>query len=198
MSLDRVLGGAEENFDTQMLLDPFEKQFDLPAASIEIGDGQCWQRKIVGKEHQVLAGYGIFESDTTQGRVEILLGVKAREHDGLIADQAGAAIDGMGITALGFEVGLGTGDKEAFRLVQLIEPIEVDVASVHDVESTGLGQQEIEDIDVVQFAVADMEKRGDVAPQIQQRVQLDAALVERNGAQGKTDRHKSMVLASRA
>ena len=167
---------AVEAFDPQVLFDPLEKQLDLPAATIEIGDGQCWQSKIVGKEHQVLAGCGIFESDPTQGGVEVLLGVKAREHDGLIADQSGAAIDGMGIAALGFEIGFGTGDKEAFRLVQLIEPIEVDVTSVHDVESAGLGQQEIEDVDVVQFAVADVKERRDVAPQIQQRVQLDGCL----------------------
>ena len=82
----------------------------------------------------------------------------------------------MGITALGFEVGLGTGHKEAFRLVQLIKPIEVDVASVHDVESTGLGQQQVQDVDVVQFAVADVEKRRDIATQIEERVQLDGCL----------------------
>jgi hypothetical protein len=156
-----------------MLLDPFEKQFDLPATTIQLGDGQCWQSEIVGEEHQTLARGGIFEADSTQRRVEVLLGIKAHQHDGLVANQAGASIDRAGIAALDFEIGLGPRDEEAFRLVQLIKPVEVDVASVHDVKSAGLGQQQIENIDVVQFAIADVKKRRDTATQIQERVQLD-------------------------
>src|SRR6266478_148445 len=159
-----------------MLLDPFEKQLDLPPATIKLGDGECRQDKIVGEKHQPLAGVGVFESDTTQGGVEVLARVEAGEHDGLIANQPGASIDRMRIATLGFEVRFGAGDKEAFRLVQLIKPLEVDVASVHDVESTRLGQQQVQNVDVVQFAIADVEKRRDVAAQVQQRVQLDGRL----------------------
>ena len=173
MGFDRVLGGAVENFDPQMLLDPFEKQFDLPAATIQLGDGQSWQGEVVGEKDQALAGNRIFEADSTERCVEILLGVKARQHDGLVANQAGAAIDGMRVATLGFEVGFGPGDKETFRIVQLIKPIEIDVTSVHDVESAGFGQQQIEDVDVVQFAIADVEERRDTATQVQERVQLD-------------------------
>ena len=146
-----------------MLLDPFEKQLDLPAATIKLGDGECRQGEIVGEKHQPLAGCGVLEPDPAQRRVEVLLGVKAGEHDGLVANQSGAAIDRMPIAPLGFEVGLGAGDKEAFGLVQLIEPIEVDVAAVHDVESAGLGQQQVQNVDVVQFAVADVKERRNVA-----------------------------------
>ena len=159
-----------------MLLDPFEKQLDLPPAAIKLGDGECWQGEIVGEEHQPLAGCGVFELDATQRRVEVLTGVEAGEHDGLIANQARASIDRMRVTPLGFEVGFGAGDKEAFRLVQPIKPFEVDVSSVHNVESAGLGQQQIQNVDVVQFAIADVEKRRDVAAQVQKRVQLDGRL----------------------
>src|SRR5213594_3338428 len=82
----------------------------------------------------------------------------------------------MRIATLGFEVGFGSGDKEAFRLVQLIKPLEVDVASVHDVESTRLGQQQVQNVDVVQFAIADVDERRDVTTQVQERVQLDSRL----------------------
>ena len=78
MSLDRILGGTEEEFDTKMLLDPFEKQLDLPPAS----------------------------------------------------------------------------------------PLEVDISSVHDVESIGFGQQQVQNVDVVQVASADVQERGNVAAQI--------------------------------
>jgi hypothetical protein len=83
LSFDRVLGDAEEHFDTKMVLDPFEKQLDLPAATIKRRQGE-----VVGEEHQGFAGYGVLESDPTQRRVEVLFGVKASQHDGLIANQS--------------------------------------------------------------------------------------------------------------
>ena len=176
MGFDGVLGGTEEDFDTKMLLDPFEKQLDLPPAAIKLGDRECWQGEIVGEEDQPLAGCGVFESDATQRGVEVLTGVEAGEHDGLIANQARASIDRMRITTLGFEVGFGAGHKEAFRLVQPIKSFEIDVSSVHDVESAGLGQQQIQNVDVVQFAIADVEKGRNVATQVQERVQFDGRL----------------------
>jgi hypothetical protein len=56
LSFDCVLRRAEEDFDTKMLLDLFEKQFDLPPAAIAIGDGDSRQREIVGEEHQPVVG----------------------------------------------------------------------------------------------------------------------------------------------
>src|SRR5437899_8324304 len=138
-----------------MLLDPFEKQFDLPPATIKLGDGERWQDEIVGEKHQPLAGVGVFASDATQGCVEVLARVEAGERNSLIANQPRASIDRVRIATLGFEVGFGAGDKEAFRLVQLIKPLEVDVASVHDVESTRLGEKQVQNVDVVQFGIAD-------------------------------------------
>ena len=141
MSLDRVLGSAKEEFDTKMLLDPFEKQLDLPPASIEFGDGDRGQEKIVGQENQSFASLGVFESNAAQWRVEVLARVETGKHDGLIADQASAAVDGMRIAALGFEIGFGAGHKETARFVKAMKPLEVDISSVHDVEGAGLGQQ---------------------------------------------------------
>jgi len=132
-----------------MLLYPFEKQFDLPPAPIKIGDGNRWQREVVGQEHEPFAGLGVSELDATQWRVEVLARVKASEHDGLIADQPRAAIDRRGISTLGFEAGFCARHKEAARLVQAVQPFKVDIASVHDVESARLGYQQFEHIEVV-------------------------------------------------
>src|SRR5437899_12830669 len=112
-----------------MLLEPFDKQLGLPVATIKLGDGERWQDEIVGEKHQPLAGCGIFESDTTQERIEVLARVEAAEHDGLIANQPRASIDRVRIATLGFEVRFGAGDNEACRLVQLMKPTEVGLAS---------------------------------------------------------------------
>jgi len=47
LSLHRVLGSAEKCFDSQILLDPFEKYFYLPAALVKLSDSQSRQCKIV-------------------------------------------------------------------------------------------------------------------------------------------------------
>ena len=75
------------------------------------------------------------------------------------------------------------------------EPIEVDVSAIHDVDGTGLGHQLIEDIDVVQLAVADEDEGRDIAPQIQERVQLDRRF-GRAEQHPRGARHRSIVVAS--
>src|SRR5206468_11461699 len=72
--------------------------------------------------------------------------------------------------------GCGAGYKEAFGLVQPVKQFEIDVSSVHDVESARLGQQQVQNVDIVQFAIADVKERRDVAAQVQQCVQLDGRL----------------------
>jgi len=98
-----------------MLLYPFEEQLDLPPASIELGAGDCRQGEVVAQEHQSLAGLGVVELDAAQWGVEVLARVEPGKCDGLVADQTRAAIDWMRITALRFEVGLGTRHEEAAR-----------------------------------------------------------------------------------
>ena len=46
LRLYRVLARAEEFLDVQMLLDPLEKQFDLPTTFVKCGDGE--RRRVRG------------------------------------------------------------------------------------------------------------------------------------------------------
>ena len=41
-----------------MLLDPFEEQFDLPAAAIELGDGEAGRAKLLVRKTSVLSVSG--------------------------------------------------------------------------------------------------------------------------------------------
>lgn len=51
LRLDGILPVAQELLDSQVLLDPFEEQFDLPTVLVECGDGQRGQDKVVGQEY---------------------------------------------------------------------------------------------------------------------------------------------------
>ena len=99
-----VGAGAVKGFDAQMLLDPFEEQFDLPAAAIELGDGQRRHGEVVGQEDQRFAGFGIAIADAAQRVGIIVLGVQAGQHHGLVETQAGGFVHGAGVTAGAAEV----------------------------------------------------------------------------------------------
>ena len=82
--------------------------------------------------------------------------------------------------------------------MEAVEPLEIEVAAIHHVEGARLGNQHVEDVDIVQFAVGDVDELG-IAPRRSSSVcSFTAALVLRNLAHGNSDRHKSMVVASRA
>lgn len=61
--------------------------------------------------------------------------------------------------------------------MQRVEPGEVDIASIHHVKAASLERNLIEDIDIVQFAVGNMDKGRNVAPQIEQGVKLHGSLL---------------------
>lgn len=48
-----------------MLLDPSEKEFDLPAAAVQLGDRKGWQDEIVGQKGKGLGRFGILEPEAT-------------------------------------------------------------------------------------------------------------------------------------
>lgn len=72
------------------------------------------------------------------------------------------------------------------------------VSAIHHIEGTCFDDELSEDVDVVELAVADMRKFGILPRRSSSVCSFTAALVERNGAQGNSDRHRSIVVPSSA
>src|SRR5215472_14354836 len=72
----RILGSAVEGFDSQMLFDPFEKQFDLPTAAVELSNGQRRFGEVVGQEDKSLASQRIAKANASQSLWIVLTWVK--------------------------------------------------------------------------------------------------------------------------
>ena len=176
LRLHRVLAVADETFDAQMLLDPLEEQFDLPAAFVERGDSQCGQGGIVGQEHQRLAGLRIFETDAPQLLGIILRDVVSIQDDALIADDACASVCRTRIHSVRIHASLGSSHEECSSLMQREQTTEVQVAAIHHVERSGLEGQHIQHVDLVGLAVRDMNEGWNVAAQIEQRMKFDCCL----------------------
>jgi hypothetical protein len=94
----------------------------------------------------------------------------------LVGLYARSLVDGAGIETPQYQVCLGANDKECRRLGQPVEADEIQVPSVHHVNSAGLGHDHVKDVTVVRLAVINMQKRRDIAAQVDLRVQLDGCL----------------------
>jgi len=55
LALHRIGAGAEVVFDAQVAFDPFEEEFDLLTALVELGNGECGNLQVVGEEDKMLS-----------------------------------------------------------------------------------------------------------------------------------------------
>src|ERR1019366_8894076 len=98
----------------------------------------------------------------------VLCRVEAVEHDALIADDSTGAVGGMRIHAPRIHVLLGACDEESSSLMHGVQPHEVQIAAVHDLEISRLDKKNVQHVDIVQLAVADVNERWNRAAQVQQ------------------------------
>ena len=173
LGLHGILGGAIESLDSEMLLDPFEEQFDLPPAFVQLCDGQGRQDEVVGQEDKTFACFSVVELDPPDFIRVLLSGVETNENTGLIADQTASTIDLMGIHSPELGITLGSDDEEGLREVDLIESGVIEIATIHNVERTCFREQIIEDVDVMDFPVSDEGKCRNTSSQIKQGVEFD-------------------------
>lgn len=61
-----VLTRPQKALDLEILLDPLEKQLDLPSLPVDVGDGPRRKMKDVGQIDVVLSGIRVPVSDSTQ------------------------------------------------------------------------------------------------------------------------------------
>jgi hypothetical protein len=134
------------------------------------------QCHLVGEEDERLAGFGVLESHTAQMNGVVLLRVEAVERNRLIANDAGWPICLRRVDAMEVHVRLGPRDEESAGQMQNVKASEIDVATIHDVDGTGLGYQQVERMHIVQLAVGDMDEARNAATQVEQRMHLHCGL----------------------
>jgi hypothetical protein len=168
-----VLPGAQEGLDTQMLLDPSEEQFDLPALAVQLRDHLGLEGQVVGQTSDELSRLAPDHHAALGGRL-VLAGIEHGEHPRLVAnDERCGSTHRVRVTPLQLGIAPGAGHEECLRLVNDEEPGEVQVAPVHKAERPGLDHQSVQHVDFVRLAVGDLDETGNRAEQVEQRAQLD-------------------------
>ena len=177
LRLDRVLVGAIKRLDAQVLLDPFEKQFDLPALAVQVCNQLGFEGEVVGQKRDALASV-VLDHHTSQRGGIVLAGIKDGQHTCLIAhDVRVGPVHGVGVAPLELGIGLGTGDEEGVGLMNDKQSLEIQVPAIEQVIGARLDIQQVQGVDLVGLAVADVNESGDGAAQVQQGVQFDSRLV---------------------
>src|SRR5438552_15993573 len=64
LGLHRVLADAKEGLDPQVLFDPFEEQFYLPATLIDLSNGKRRKHEVIREELQPIVGHGVHVCDS--------------------------------------------------------------------------------------------------------------------------------------
>jgi ABC-type transporter Mla MlaB component len=104
----------------------------------------------------------------------ILLRVKSVERDTLVGTNARCFVrHGMRIDAVILHVNFGARNEERARLMNDIKSTKIDIAAIHDVDGSGLWRDQIQSGRITHFTVGNMDKTGDIAAQVEQRVHLD-------------------------
>ena len=177
LRLERVLAGAEEALNVQVLLDPLEEQFDTPATLVQRTNRRCCKRHVVGQEHQLLARFEVCVTDPAHRYWVTLNGQEPRQLNPLVGADPGVGRERLALNDTTLHIAFGTGYEVGFGALEGIQAFEIDVGFVHYVERTGfdksLIRKDIEHLYVVHLAVADVDKTGDGASQVQQGMQLD-------------------------
>lgn len=176
-----IFAGAIKSFDTQVLLNPFEKQLDLPARSINLRHRQCWQAEVVGQKHQRLARLRVAITDAAKRFGIGAVNTEIAQDHGLVETQSGGFVDGAGIAPSTTEILPGASDKESRMAVDPMQPSKIQIRTVHHIERAGFVNELIQKVDVVDTAGRDNNYGRDIALQTQERVKLDAAFVSAEG-----------------
>ena len=167
---------AIERLDPKILLDPLEKQFHLPAAFVQFGNGQCRQREVVRQKDEPFASRGIDVTDSAKPSRVFLRGQRPGENDHLVASKANRFVHASRRLSAMNQFVLGANYKICCVGVEPAEPGEVDVSPVHNVERAGLEDQFVQDQVVGRFAACNADKTRDIPSQIDKRVEFDRAL----------------------
>jgi hypothetical protein len=174
---DCVVVLTKELADVEMLFDPAEQQFDLPAGFVERGDLDRGAGEIVGEKHDD-ASVVPPELDAAKWDRQSCMAL-ADELDLMVGDDLEAVAAALAVGALlcgaKGHVHLLPCNEESLAIIDLPPPAEVTIAFVEDVSCTCLDRGLLTNLDVVDVGRSDLDAGWDVADRIVDDVQLHAA-----------------------
>ena len=191
-----ILADSDERFDSEVLFEGFEEQFDLPPFPVDFSDGSCSEIEMIGEQNDFPLVFFIPYDDAAQEIGTLGLGVNSGKADDLIGKDIAALGRPAPFDDLVHGVFLHAGD-EVHALGYPGGELFVDVVRpVHDDDRTGGQRQEAQDFGVMAFGFGYQDKGRHIVIVVQEDVRFDAAFGTpelRPGKQAQTQRYGGRV-----
>ena len=168
--VDRI---AEEVLDRQILLQPLEEQFDLPAVLVDRGNCQCRDVEEIGEKDQMLAGLRIAKRHPAQPLGITGFRLWGCQQNRLIGAQTGSEVDLARGNPGRAQIVLGTNNETDLLPVQGKKTGEIQVATVDYENRSGWQTDRVEQAYVVNLAGRNADEHRDRAAQIHDHMSLD-------------------------
>ena len=165
--------GAEVVFDTQVAFDPFEEEFDLPTALVDLCHGESGDLQVVGEEDEMLGRLCIEVAHSAQRIGEVGCCFGKRRRADLIAENTLQAISWHRIVPGEAEVALGTSDEECSGQNDPSKTSEIHVGTIHHIEGTGFEDQVVEPVNIGVAGCCDVDAGRNRPAQIELGMHLD-------------------------
>ena len=172
-----ILAVAPETLDTEMLLDSFEKQFDLPAVTVQQGDVLCRKVEVVGVVHEGTSEVsGVIDNPVQYSRVVARVAFPC-ESDGLVEEHTILPVKHiLSVENLEFGIPFLPDDKECAAEMDSEEPCEVEIATVKDIACIGFVFNPVHGLAVVDFGIGDDVEYRYLGDDVNLGVDFDAGL----------------------
>ena len=161
----------------QMLLNPFEEQFHVPAFAVEFCYGQSIVSEMIGQETIDVAGGEVFIGDHSQVFGIALSGLVGSESDDLISDNTCTFVERIRLDNIVLHIVLCPGNEECSVPVYPVEETEeVNISLIHHIDDTHFYAEFIQHPDIVNGSICEIDECGDVAAQVEKRMHLHTSL----------------------
>ena len=173
----RVETFSPKSLDSEMLLNPFKEQLDLPSVFIKESNVFCCKVEVVRIiSERAVQVWGIVHNTSDSPRVLRFVLLFCKD-DGLVTQYIVRSVKNVfSIHDFVSRMPLFTDDKEGPRHVNLIKSDKVKVPSVKDIASQQLICEPIHCIDIMHISICDAIEYGNLRDDIHLSVNLDARL----------------------
>ena len=171
-----VFSCSKERFDAQVLFDPLEEEFDLPAALVDRGNGKSREIEMVCKEDQGFPGFRIDKTDTAQPTGIVPFSFFGFKANGLVAPQAGSFIHRPRFEDIETSVDFGADHEIRTGHLDSEQSGEIEITTIKNVDASRVVVDLVHEVDVVDRTVCDPHEYRDWSGQIDLSVKLDRRL----------------------
>ena len=185
----RIVALSPERLDLEVLLDPFEKQLDLPPVLVKECDVLGSKIEVVRVVSERAVQVRSIVDDTPDLARILLLVLLLREDDGLVTQDVVRSVENIfSINDFIVRTLLLADDKEGSRHCNLIKPGKVKIASVKDIACQRLICEPVHSIDIMHVGVGDSVEHRNLRDDVHLGVNLDTRLRSSELRPGK-ERH---------